>query len=349
MIGPLGDTTNKLLEYLIKVCPSSFEAKSDLGHTPLYLACLLGRVQFAKTLIEAGADQSVKDKEFNNIIHACVTSTPKVDKLRQMLELFDPDLRTHMFRQRNNLSNGGNTPLHFWLKAANEFSYSWDFSGRSGRRVLDAEKTDNAKLLSLLLEFSKGEELEILNGAGDTALHTAVVLSLPQQSKILLEQNPRLLYRENTVGRTPGEIAYDIFTNSKVEGLDPVEIDANKYFVKSLVEKSPELFVSDTPPSKSRKDATWHVVQEHLEKSEGKRRLVSLNEANDVAKRLGESYSWQRYYTKKTTAGEDDAEEEAPKDFNEYDFVSIKYNAMRWGAWPDEDAILKARDLRTSK
>lgn len=28
-----------------------------------------------------------------------------------------------------------------------------------------------------------------------------------------------------------------------------------------------------------------------------RRRLVSLNEANEVAKRLGESYAWQRYHT----------------------------------------------------
>lgn len=323
---------------MIKVYPSSFEAKSTLGHTPLYLACLLGRVQFAKTLIDAGADQSVKDKEFNNIIHACLANNPKLDQLRQMLELFDPDLRAHMFCQRNNLSHGGDTPLHFWLKKANMLTYSWSYSNRGSHRFLDKESLDNVKLLSLLLEASKGEELEILNGSGDTVLHTAVVRSLPGQTKVLLEQNSKLLYRENTVGRTPGEIAYDIFTNSKVEGLDPIEIDASKDFAQKLVEKSPELFLADEPRPKSRKDATWDIVQEYLAKSEGKRRLVSLNEANDVARRLGESYSWQRYYTEKTTNTEDDADEDANKNEvkKETDFVSDNYWTTVSRAWQTE-------------
>ncbi|KAI1119584.1 ankyrin repeat protein [Nemania sp. NC0429] len=338
VLGPIGDDTNKLIEYLIKVYPSSFEAKSNQGHTPLYLACLLGRVQFAKTLINAGADQSVKDKEFNNIIHACLENNPQLNQLRQMLELFDPDLRDHMFRQRNNLSHGGDTPLHAWLKAANKLSYGFDFSNHGNRRILNQESLENAKVLSLLLEFSKGEELEILNGSGDTVLHTAVVRCLPEQTKVLLEKNPKLLYRENTVGRTPGEIAYDIYINSKVEGPDPIGVDANREFAQQLAEKTPEFFSDPQPPSKPRKDATWGIVQEYLAKSEGKRRLVSLNEANDVAKRLGESYSWQRYYTRGTTNVEDDGDEDANKNEveEEIDFVSNNYRIQVWNAWQAE-------------
>ncbi|KAI3331654.1 ankyrin repeat protein [Xylariaceae sp. AK1471] len=337
VLGPLGDSTNKLLEYLIKVCPASFEAKSDLGHTPLYLACLMGRVQFAKTLIDAGADQSVKDKGFNNVIHACLMYRPKTDQLRQMLELFDPDLRAHLFRQRNHLSHGGDTPLHFWLKNANQLSYTWDYGRHGSRRMLTDEDLSNVKLLRLLLEFSKGEELEILNGSGDTVLHTAVVRSLPEHTKALLEQNPKLLYRENTVGRTPGEIAYDIFINSKVEGVDPIEIDASKTIAKTLIDRSPKSFVSGVQPRKPRKDVTWETVQEYLAKTEGKRRLVSLNEANDVARRLGESYSWQRYYTKRTMDTEDDPVEEADEEEKETDFVTTHYRSQAIQAWRVEE------------
>ncbi|KAI1754123.1 ankyrin repeat protein [Xylaria castorea] len=336
VLGPLGDSTNKLIEYLIKVCPSSFEAKSDLGHSPLYLACLMGRVQFAKTLIEAGADQSVKDKEFNNIIHACLTNgrgRAKPDQLRQMLELFDPELRDHMFCQRNNLSHGGDTPLHFWLKHANIISYSYNYSSRGSQHILNDENLDNVKLLALLLEFSKGEELEILNGSGDTVLHTAVVRSLPEQARVILEQNQKLLYRENTVGRTPGEIAYDVFINSKVEGLSSIEIQNNQRFTKTILDRNPESFVSDEKPKKSRKVATWDVVQEYLAKTEEKRRLVSLNEANDVARRLGESYSWQRYYTSIATKTEDDPEEEPEKEETETDFASANYRSQMGMAW----------------
>lgn len=68
VISRPSDETNQLIKYLIETCPSSLEAKSDTGYTPLYLACLLGRVQFAKTLIDAGADQAVRDVEYNNLV-----------------------------------------------------------------------------------------------------------------------------------------------------------------------------------------------------------------------------------------------------------------------------------------
>ncbi|TGJ87446.1 hypothetical protein E0Z10_g1316 [Xylaria hypoxylon] len=329
VLGPLGDSTNKLIEYLIKVSPLSLEAKSNLGHSPLYLACLMGRVQFAKTLIDAGADQSVKDKEFNNIIHACLTNGPKVDQLRQMLELFDPELRTHLFRQRNSLSHGGDTPLHFWLKKANVLSHP---------RNLGNEISDNVKLLSLLLDFSKGDELEILNGSGDTVLHTAVVRSLPEQTKVILRQNPMLLYRENTVGRTPGEIAYDIFTNSKVGELDSITILFTN--PRYLVDRDPKLFVSDAQFQKSRRDATWDIVQEHLAITQGKRRLVSLNEANDVARRLGDSYSRQRYYTMTTTNpddGNDNKSDDEANEKEETDLVTDNYRSLMSSAWKVEN------------
>lgn len=333
MLGPTGDSTNKLIEYLIKVCPSSLEAKSDLGYTPLFLACLMGRVQFAKTLIKAGADQSVKDKEFNNIIHACLTNRPRLDQLREMLELFDSDLRAHMFLQRNHLAHGGDTPLHFWFKKTNPWPNDHCYMNRRYRPAEFPEQDDYVKVLRLLLEFSKGEDLEILNGSGDTVLHTSVLRSLPTQTKVILEQNPKLLYRENAVGRTPGEIAYDVFTSYRVAGLDSIVIQSHNVFARKLIDNNPEQFLQDAQPKKSRRDATWSVVQEYLAGVEEKRRLVSLNEANDVAKRLGENYSWQRYYTHKKVNADDDGEEEEKKDEKETDFVTSKYEWQKPGAW----------------
>ncbi|CAJ2513477.1 Uu.00g015960.m01.CDS01 [Anthostomella pinea] len=341
VLGPLGDNTNKLIEYLIKVCPSSFEAKSEQGYTPLYLAALLGEVQFAKTLINAGADQSVKDKENNNIIHAALTNNPNIKQLRRMLGILDPELRPHLFRQRNHLTHGGDTPLHFWLNKANVLEYTWDNTGDfdRSRRILRSENADNVKLLTLLLEFSKGAELDSLNGRGDTVLHSAVLRHLPDHSRVLLQQDPNLLYRENTVGRIPGEIAYDIYINSKVEGLEPIEISRQVSHATSLVERSPEMFVQDEHAETSgakRKERTWEVVYEYLAKVDGKRRLVSLNEANDVAKRLGENYSSQRYF-QRSTAADEEPEEEQDKPEKESDFVAIRYSQTRFQAWAVEE------------
>ncbi|KAI2624751.1 ankyrin repeat protein [Xylaria nigripes] len=311
VLGPLRDETNELIKYLIQACPSALEAKSDLGYTPLYMACLMGRVQFAKTLVDAGANQSVKDKESNNIIHACLTYQPKIDQLRQMLGLFDPSLRTHMFRQRNSLAHGGDTPLHRWLKNANVPKFTLVFSNSQYHQVLEPEEPDKAEILRLLLEFIGGEELDILNGSGDTVLHIAALRSLPMQSKILIEEYPKLLHRENTVGRTPAEIAYDLFINDRVGAQKPIYIESQG-FPKTLMESDPESWVSGARSPKfpkSRQDATWDMVQEYLAKTERKRRLVSLNEVNDVTRRVGESKLWRRPNKKRNTDDEDEDEE----------------------------------------
>ncbi|KAI0889471.1 ankyrin repeat protein [Annulohypoxylon maeteangense] len=345
VMGPRGEKTNKLIEYLIKVCPSSFEAKSDEGYTPLYLACLLGRVQFAKTLINAGADQSVKDKDFNNVIHAALTNNPEPERLRELLDLLDKDLRSHMFLQRNNLTRGGDTPLHFWLKEANPVQYCWNYCRgyNTSRRELQDENTANIKILKVILELSGGAELETLNGAGDTILHTAVLRHLAGHVRVLVSQNPNVLYRENAVGRTPGEIAYDFFINSNVVDIEPVvvRLDTGNGNIKTVLLKK-KGFSRDKESTDSigqnRKEHTWQIIEEQLGKAEGKRRLVSLNEANDVAKRLGESYSWQRYFQKRRTADdEQEVEEQRGKDDEkEVDFVTTEYRLFRDTAWIDE-------------
>ncbi|KAI1443934.1 ankyrin [Annulohypoxylon stygium] len=339
VMGPRGEKTNKLIEYLIKVCPSSLEAKSDEGYTPLYLACLLGRVDFAKTLINAGADQSVKDKEFNNVIHAALTNTPKPKRLQELLNLLDKDLRSHMFLQTNSLAKGGDTPLHFWLKAANRPQHNYMGSW------LPNEDATNIKILEVLLELSGGAELESLNGAGDTILHTAVLRHLAGHVRLLISRNPNLLYRENAVGRTPGEIAYDFFIHNKVEELDSIEIndlgEGNRN-IRTVLEKklAPKSEDSKDSIGRFRKERTWRIIEEQLSKLGGKRRLVSLNEANDVARRLGESYTWQRYlhFQKRTEADEEEEEERLKKhQQKEVDFVTTEYRNCFRSAWAEDE------------
>ncbi|KAI2783473.1 ankyrin [Daldinia loculata] len=359
VMGAYTEKTNKLIEYLIKVCPSSFEAKSEQGWTPLYLACLLGRIDFAKTLIDAGADQSVKDKELNNIIHASLINLPtaagqlKLDRLRALLNLFDPDLRAHMFLQRNNLASGGDTPLHSWLKTANRLTYYPTNQRWPAHQLLNDEDLQNIDVLRLLLEFSGGAELGILNGSGDTILHTAVLRHLAEHTQVLLNQSPSLAYRENAVGRTPSEIAYDLFINSKVESQESVELNRNAdHIVAALKNGNHEMLgryrrrrdgARQDTIGKNRKEYTWRVLEAHLAKVDGKRRLVSLNEANDVAKRLGESYSWQRYYQKPTATDTERAEEEQqqqqqqPQEDKLVGFMATQYEAAKGRAWIAKD------------
>ncbi|KAH8675444.1 ankyrin repeat protein [Xylariales sp. PMI_506] len=358
-----------LLEYLIRICPSSLEAKSDLGYTPLYLACLLGRERFARTLIDAGADQSVKDKEYNNIIHAALTNNPKADKLRELLNLLDPEFRSHLFLQRNQLTHGGDTPLHFWLKLANAIPYHhpvWGYSNNNDTYA--TESNDTVEMLELLLEFSGGQDLELLNGSGDTVLHTAVIRQLPRQASLMLTRDPALLHRENSVGRTPIEIAYDFFLSLKVSrpidiaargdnnfsgdflvnaapshfadpkqnssGFAPVQPGGRKAWRRNLHLEGPEDAVTPSAP-----ELVWNVIREHRDRNPGgKRRLVSLNEASDVARRLGESYSWQRYYSRPiNTDDKTDNQKQEQDDAKESDFVTDQYTQKRGTAWNDDE------------
>ncbi|KAI1415647.1 ankyrin [Hypoxylon sp. FL1857] len=343
-----GTKTLRLIQYLLKVYPSSIEAKSQEGYTPLFLACLLGRVEFAKALIDAGADQSVRDKELNNVIHATLTKNPEgdqVDRLPKLLSLFDANLRSDMFTQRNSLARGGDTPLHSWLKAANPIFYDWDYSGGFGhaRSTLRDENSTNIKILELLLEFSGGNELDILNASGDIILHSAVFRHLPGHARVLVARNPALVHRENAVGRTPVEIAYDILISSRVERPEKIAPNSAETLHKVLHKYKPP--VLDEKPEdtvgKHRKERTWQILDEALAKAPGKRRLVSLNEANDVANRLGESYAWLRYY-QKPTASNEELEEEEPeqkKEDQERDVVSIKYADISWTAWNMEEGF----------
>ncbi|KAI0171986.1 ankyrin [Hypoxylon sp. FL1284] len=331
VIGPVGENTNRVIEYLTKVCPSSLEAKTNEGYTPLFLACLLGRVEFAKTLIKAGADQSVKDKGLRNIIHASLTNRPKPSQLRELLDLFDPSLRPHLFLQRSNLASNGDTPLHFWLKTANPLRLS-----------SHDEETDNIETLKVILEYSNGAELGVFNGSGDTVLHTAVMHHLPEHVNVILAQDPELLCRENAVGRTPGEIAHDLSISSKLErpeplATNPITMDNDqRTSAIELQRRPPETFLDGEPPrasGKKRRDRTWQVTEEYLSKVSRKRRLVSLNEANDVAKRLGESYAWQRYAVRTSSPNEAEADGQQPQGPPKPDFVDSRYRIMQYTAW----------------
>lgn len=113
--------------------------------------------------------------------------------------------------QRNHLGRGSDTPLYYWLKRA----------PNSEDHVTESEAT-SFKVLEVLLEFSGGHDLEVPSGSGDTCLHIAVMLQLPNHMKVMLLRNPGLLYRENAVGRTPAEVAYDQWLALMVSPLQPI-------------------------------------------------------------------------------------------------------------------------------
>ncbi|KZL67095.1 ankyrin repeat protein [Colletotrichum tofieldiae] len=327
VMGPPTEKTNDVIKYLVQACPNSLEYKSTLGDTPLWLAFYFGRLEFAKTLLKAGANQMTRNNSGENIIHAALQGMPKACRLGPVLELVDSGIVTHLCQQRNNIHESGTTPLHSWITAvcSSRSRLTYYYSGK---------KYENNKqiihVLKLLLEFSQGTELEMLNGAGDTPLHTAVMSNDELLTKALVHYKPKLLYRENAVGRTPVEVARENFTGEKFTAPHPISLNnsnnnsnnsnANpsayvnmpvESFVKTDDDKEND---KNNSARLSNKQRVWEGVRGVLERHPGKRRLVSLNEANDVAKRLGEKYNAARYFSI-TARQDEDADPEDKEDF----------------------------------
>jgi hypothetical protein len=300
------------------------------------LACYFGRIEIAKMLIKAGADQSVRNSSGGNILHAAVTHLPRARRLRRLLDLLDPELRAHLFKARSNLSDSGATPLHTWINAyCGSLNQRYYYNGPKYCKNSEITAT-----LQLLLEYSKGAELEMLNGAGDTCLHTAVMNNAYHVVKGLLEFMPKLLHRENAVGRTPIELSREGVVAKKIVSPPQVQINSENKSMMKIVHASPHTFIKDdkaeeTVVELNNKEEIWNFIHEFVQKHGDKRRLVSLNEANDVAKRLGEKYSAARYFSiqRRNEYADDSDEDENKEEKNKEDFAAASKAGKSTTAW----------------
>lgn len=227
-----------------------------------------------------------RDKAGKNLVHSLLDRRLEREKevagFKAMLDLIDKRLLGEMFVQRS----GSLTPLASWLDSHHQFS---------GR---------HEDVLRTILACSGGKELSFVNGEGDTPLHAAVKYDDPRLVRILLEQEPTLLYRENATGRTPFEMAEDAMIAEMCNEPPPMPNDrwgfaprrARRYGLPShwhenLLQKDEAVFAGDWPASvTSSKHEVWDILQavrsKLQEEGRGKRRLVTLNEANEVARRL---------------------------------------------------------------
>lgn len=383
-----GDEANELLEYVVDACPAALEKKNTMGNTPLMVACRLGRVDFVKILLEANADQSTRNAKGENILHAALTHNPKAAQLKPLLDLFDADLRSHLFLQRKNLHENGTTPLHTWVSQAcgvqeDNGRYRYNYYSSYNTKPYTKEK-DVVDMLKLLLEYSKGEELEMLNGAGDTCLHTAIMNDMVSLVNVLVQFKPRLLYRENAVGRTPAEVAHDRLTGQKFAKPETLTLNKHEKLAHlpndkpgeyadqaRLKNKTPEQlkemltkvglsghydrdvivqilasmgvennYHGTQLTDKAKKQVIWDICDTAMAEHTDKRRLVSLNEANDVAKRLGEKYTASRYFSiEARNEGEDSADEEEKEEKKKQatDFSVEQLNNRIGKAWKNEE------------
>lgn len=315
---------DELVSYLVKACPGLINAKDSNGATPLLTACRLGRLNIVKLLVEAGADQSAKDQNWNNILHVALYWLPTADALKTLFSLLNPDLLTRMLKERNNLAEDGQTPLHAWIVRATQ-------NPRTNMAYTNTEAiVEVLKLLIAISPETAKQAFQMLDGVGNTPLHNLLTgKAEPSLVRTVLEFDPTLLLLENAVGRTPVEVVHDLHMSEHIKDNNSGNGRHRYYYntypststVAELVTKAPKFFVQDNNNNNSNKTESsdslaaqkFFLCNEILSQApEPKRRkLVSLHSANLVAKRLGEGHMKGRYrFSLKRKAGSGDGDDD---------------------------------------
>jgi ankyrin repeat protein len=329
------ENKERLIKYLLQSGRQTLNAKTKDDETPLMLAYLAGDITSAKLLITVGADQSTH-AHGDNLVHGALSwirsFRTNLRKFADILDLLDAELLRELFLQRNSASHSnGATPLHHWLLSVTADNYN------------DKGDAFAADLLKLLLKYSQGKELQMINSAGETPLHTVISRGNLTLAKVLLDFNPELLYRENATGRTPAEVAQDMCLATKFSG--PADVTHTSYNAwgnsphnaQNIVNRDPNTFLKDTKKGdRSSAQEMWSLCKEYMEKHPQKRRLVSLPEANEVAKRLGEM-SKKKKSSRGRTRDEDEEGDYEKEEENADPIVIWFKQADKWAGNDDEE------------
>lgn len=287
------EESERLVQYLVDHHPECLEVKSSEGHTPLALAISLHRLSFARILIKAGANQAARDIKGCNLVHLALCSLSgsiarHADKISQLIELMDKEQVSHMLNQR--AGEGSRTPFARWLHKYPDFDFSVETQPKVPDLPSDQESTRSITKLFLNLGTSTNQKfLELLDGAGNTPVHECVKRGLSQVLEMILDHRPDLLYRENATGSTPLDMAVDAWVNETTRTVPKVAFSTGHSPQlpqwHNLAGRRTEWFIKNKD-WRTKAQMMVEVCQKRAQQSLQKRKLVSLFEANEVAKRL---------------------------------------------------------------
>lgn len=273
--------SDRLVQYLVDEYPTCLETKSVEGYTPLQLAFSVHRMNAARILINAGSNQTVRDRTGRNLFHMflCSLSNSKLDEdaIRGFLKLVDPKLVPSMLTERCSDDPGSLTPIAYWMRRA------------SVHRGISTATTIVEILLDLADSINQ-KPLEMLNGAGNTPVHDAIKSRLLGIFKLMIDRRPDLLHREDATGCTPFELAVNLWTNEATS--EPPRIpDTQRTYPhwrgghEEILERQPESFIRGDDNRMSNLQIICNICRGRGNNG-AKRKLVTLHEANEVAKRL---------------------------------------------------------------
>ncbi|KAJ5164427.1 uncharacterized protein N7500_006257 [Penicillium coprophilum] len=287
------DETVRLVQYLVNHYPECLEVRSTEGLTPLAWAMSLHKVRFARILVEAGANQAVRDKEARNLLHLILVSNngrvcKNSSRFIKLRDLLDEQLIPTMLMER--AGDGSRTPFARWLDAYPHFTPDDPAIPRppNSRQTDDEMITSMTNLVLDLANSTDQKHLELFDEAGNTPVHTAVKKGFPQVLGQLLDRRPDMLNRENATGTTPLEMAVDAWVNKSTSGPPNGPSESSHCHPKwqNAVQREPRFFIPGSRSKYSKEKAMFRVCRERAQQRPAKRRLVSLFEANEVAKRL---------------------------------------------------------------
>jgi len=263
MARPTKTSNTEQVEMVLKSLPGALNSTNVQGFTPMLLALSLRRISICRVLLEAGANVLVRDSLGRNAMHHILTpdNGPAIQDVRilgQLMEFVDKEAVQPMLLERCGCEPGATTPLSLWLR-----------QGGWSREILET-----------LLSYSEGADLAIMNGAGDYPLHQAVSSSNAELVKTMIDFNPSLLHRENAVGLTPLELV----NNSRLRGqLDNVPSLSHVRHHTSVEDRDPSEFKEKL---QEKRLEVSEVCKEAAISRSAKRKLISLFDANEVARRL---------------------------------------------------------------
>ncbi|KAK4939530.1 hypothetical protein LTR10_020239 [Elasticomyces elasticus] len=275
---PNTDGTQPVLDQLLHQMPHALENRSAHGMTPLQVAFEARRYYAARKLIAAGANQATKDEEGRNVLHS-IFDRSYFDRtnpglLRSVLQILDQDTAASLLLERskgiatNALRVRGQTPLGLFVEEI-KTPIGWQES------------------LQMLLSLTHGKDLEIMDTTGEYLIHTLVRRSEKDIVRYLAEYKPELLHWENATGMVPLEVAFAKYLRSLIEDVPGLIDDIDHLGPHDPLKNWTT--GADDDDEESNRNKEWQIyrlVESLVAKHPGKRKLVGLQEANEVAKRL---------------------------------------------------------------
>ena len=275
MSRPEGKRSLELIKCILNTLPQSIDMKSADGYTPLSLAFSLRRLDAAGALIAAGADQTTRDSSLRNLIHQILHNIDDNTRdLRKFIQLVDGRLLKGMFLERCTNGPGAMTPLVYWL--------------------LNPHRA-KAEVLEVILEYSEGEDLLLMDRSGQLPLHQAIKARCHQLANVMIRHNPASLYRENAMGQTPLDLVESLYLRHRTDHAP--RLTPRSHHHQAMQDREAWRFVAKAEDQMQDEDdtvKTWKVCEEAAAKYAGRRKLVSVMEASEVAKRLAEKSEQER-------------------------------------------------------